>query len=88
MATMNVSLPDQMKKWVEEQVATGRYGNASDYMRDLVRRDQERLDARQKLQDLVDEALASGISTMGREELLQRMRLKAREASENTKKSP
>lgn len=87
MATMNVSLPDQMKKWVEEQVATGRYGNASDYMRDLVRRDQERLDARQKLQDLVDEALASGISTMGREELLQRMRLKAREASENTKKS-
>ena len=87
MATMNVSLPDQMKKWVEEQVATGRYGNASDYMRDLVRRDQERLDARQKLQDLVDEALASGISTMGRGELLQRMRLKAREASENTKKS-
>ena len=87
MATMNVSLPDQMKKWVEEQVATGRYGNASDYMRDLVRRDQERLDARQKLQDLVDEALASGISTMGREELLQRMRLKAREASENAKKS-
>lgn len=35
MATMNVSLPDQMKELVEEQVKTGRYGNSSDYVRDL-----------------------------------------------------
>lgn len=42
MAAMNVSLPDAMKAWVEEQVQTGRYGNSSDYVRDLVRRDQER----------------------------------------------
>ena len=41
MATMNVSLPDKMKQWVEDLVATGRYGNASDYVRDLVRRDRE-----------------------------------------------
>ena len=47
MATMNISLPDKMKEWVEEQVATGRYANASDYMRDLVRRDEGRA-ARQK----------------------------------------
>ena len=82
MATMNVSLPDAMKAWVEEQVQTGRYGNSSDYVRDLVRRDQERAEARQKLQQMVDEALASGISDMGRDELLARMRLKAREAVE------
>ncbi len=37
MATMNISLPDQMKAWVEEQVKSGRYANSSDYMRDLVR---------------------------------------------------
>lgn len=85
MATMNVSLPDAMKAWVEEQVATGRYGNSSDYVRDLVRRDQERAEARQKLQDMVDQALASGISDMGREELLARMRRKAREAVEQQK---
>lgn len=42
MATMNVSLPDSMKTWVEEQVAAGRYSSASDYVRDLIRRDQER----------------------------------------------
>lgn len=73
MATMNISLPDKMKQWVEEQVETGRFGNSSDYMRDLVRRDQERADARQKLQDMVDDARASGISSLGREELLERV---------------
>ncbi len=43
MATMNVSLPESMKKWVNSQVKTGRYGNASDYVRDLIRRDQDQL---------------------------------------------
>jgi antitoxin ParD1/3/4 len=85
MATMNISLPDQMKQWVEDQVATGRYGNSSDYVRDLVRRDQERAEAREKLQQMVDDALASGISDMGRDELLARMRLKAKEAVEAKK---
>lgn len=43
MATMNVSLPETMKKWVNSQVKTGRYGNASDYVRDLIRRDQDQI---------------------------------------------
>ena len=60
MATMNISLPDEMKEWVEAQAATGRFANVSDYMRDLVRRDQERDEARARLQTIVDEALASG----------------------------
>jgi len=42
MATMNVSLPNPMKEWVETQAKTGRYSNASDYVRDLIRRDQMR----------------------------------------------
>lgn len=41
MATMNISLPDRMKVWVEAQATTGRYSNASDYVRDLIRRAQE-----------------------------------------------
>lgn len=41
MATMNVSLPDPLKSWVEKQVKTGHYSNAGDYVRDLIRRDQE-----------------------------------------------
>lgn len=80
MATMNVSLPDAMKQWVEEQVQTGRYGNSSDYVRDLVRRDQERTEARQKLQQMVDEALASGRVEMTREQLLERIMSRAKAA--------
>lgn len=63
MATMNVSLPDPMKKWVEAQTDTGTYSNASDYVRDLIRRDQERASKIAAFQKLVDEGRASGIST-------------------------
>lgn len=62
MATMNISLPDQMKTWVEEQTQTGRYGNASDYVRDLIRRDQERRAGLEELQAIIDEGMTSGIS--------------------------
>ncbi|CAM5556284.1 Antitoxin ParD4 [Frigidibacter albus] len=53
MATMNVSLPDPMKAWVEAQTQDGRYSNASDYVRDLIRRDQDRQQAIVELQQLV-----------------------------------
>ena len=62
MATMNISLPDQMKNWVEEQAQSGRYGNASDYVRDLIRRDQERASDIAKLQALIDQGIESGVS--------------------------
>ncbi|MBL38578.1 MAG: type II toxin-antitoxin system ParD family antitoxin [Xanthomonadales bacterium] len=60
MATMNVSLPDAMKNWVEERSRSGRYSNASDYVRDLIRRDQDRTEKVARMQSLVDEAAASG----------------------------
>ena len=60
MATMNVSLPDLMKDWVEAQTKDGRYSNASDYVRDLIRRDQERQRAHAELQALITEGLDSG----------------------------
>ena len=62
MATMNISLPDPMKLWVESQACSGRYSNASDYVRDLIRRDQERADKIASMQRLVDDARASGLS--------------------------
>ena len=60
MATMNVSLPDPMKAWVDGQAQSGRYSNASDYVRDLIRRDKDRQTAVAELQQLVDEGIASG----------------------------
>lgn len=62
MTTMNVSLPDEMKRWVEEQARSGRFGNSSDYVRDLIRRDQERQLRIANIQQLVDAGLQSGIS--------------------------
>ncbi len=60
MATMNVSLPDAMKAWVEAQAESGRFSNASDYVRDLIRRDQDRQAKIDNMQRLVTEAIESG----------------------------
>ena len=62
MATMNVSLPAAMKEWVEGRAGTGRYSNASDYVRDLIRRDQERAEKIVRMQHLIDEGVESGVS--------------------------
>ncbi len=70
MATMNISLPDDMKTWVEAQTATGRYGNSSDVVRDLIRRAQVRANKIANMQRLVDEARASGISERSFEEVI------------------
>lgn len=77
MATMNVSLPDPMKEWVNTQTETGRYGNASDYVRDLIRRDQEKHDKIAELQRLINEGFESGVSTRSMDQILQAARLKA-----------
>ena len=77
MATMNVSLPDAMKEWVEGRVATGRYSNASDYVRDLIRRDQERREKIAAMQAMVDESLASGIGPSSMEDIRKEARRRA-----------
>ena len=69
MATMNVSLPDAMKDWVEGRAETGRYSNASDYVRDLIRRDQERAEKIAALQRLIDEGEASGVSSLSADDI-------------------
>ena len=51
MGTMNISLPDQLKSFVDEQVKERGYGTSSEYVRDLIRRDQERARLRTLLLD-------------------------------------
>lgn len=60
MATMNISLPDPMKTWVEARLKDGSFSNASDYVRHLIRRDQERVQAIEALQLAIDDGLKSG----------------------------
>ncbi|MEE9434976.1 MAG: type II toxin-antitoxin system ParD family antitoxin [Sphingorhabdus sp.] len=71
MATMNVSLPDPMKKWVEARAGSGIYSNASDYVRDLIRRDQERAIKIATFQSLVDEGRVSEIGTRSMDDIWQ-----------------
>jgi len=60
MATMNVSLPDPMKTWIETRLKDGSFSNTSDYVRHLIRRDQERAQAIEILQQAIDEGFKSG----------------------------
>lgn len=75
MATMNISLPDPMKAWVDAQAADGR--DAGDFVRDLIEREHERRTKIAAMQVLIDEALASGISERSmadiRNDVLRRM---------------
>ena len=51
MSTMNVSLPEELKSYVDEQVDDGGYGSTSEYVRDLIRRDKDRQQLRRVLLD-------------------------------------
>jgi antitoxin ParD1/3/4 len=55
MPTMNISLPESLRAFVEDQIAQRRYGTTSEYVRDLIRRDQDR----QHLRDLLLAGAAS-----------------------------
>lgn len=70
MATLNLSLPDAMKAWVEAQARGGRYNNASEYVRDLIRRDQTGRETLERLQAAIDQGRRSGISDRSAEEIL------------------
>jgi len=59
MQTMNISLPDPMKQYVEEQVRAGAYSSASEYVRELVRADQKRR-AKEQLEEVLRNAINSG----------------------------
>lgn len=60
MATMNVSLPDPMKAWIDTRLQEGSFSNTSDYVRHLIRCDQERREAMEALQKAIDEGVQSG----------------------------
>ncbi len=59
MQTMNISLPDPMKEYVEERVSAGAYSSASEYVRELVRADQKR-HAKEQLEQILVNAMNSG----------------------------
>ena len=78
--TMNISLPDPLKQFIEEQVSAGGYSSTSEYMRELVRADQKRK-ARQELEEILLTALRSGEPTDVTPEMWEELRAKIRTRS-------
>jgi antitoxin ParD1/3/4 len=59
--TLSFALPETMRSYIDARVASGHYGNTSEYIRDLVRKDQAE-EAKARLRALIEEGLASGPS--------------------------
>ncbi|MBH8552304.1 type II toxin-antitoxin system ParD family antitoxin [Nostocaceae cyanobacterium CENA357] len=62
MTSINISLPDSMGAYIEQQVTSGGYSSASEYFRELVRQDQKRK-AKEQVETLLLEGLNSGTAT-------------------------
>ena len=58
MQSMNISLPDPLKQFVDGQLSSGRYSSASEYVRELIRADEKR-----KAEDLLEAKLLEGLSS-------------------------
>jgi antitoxin ParD1/3/4 len=73
MGTMNISLPDELRDFVEEQVKRG-YGTSSEYVRELIRRDQDR----HRLRDLLLAGAASPPAAPADQSYFKRLRSRLR----------
>jgi antitoxin ParD1/3/4 len=78
MTRKTITIPEPMDAWVKAQVDGGRYGNDSEYFRDLIRRDQDRRLAEHQLRSLIDEGQESGESDDKIPEIKQRIQARLR----------
>ncbi|WP_401737877.1 type II toxin-antitoxin system ParD family antitoxin [Stenotrophomonas pavanii] len=81
MATMNISLTDPLKQFVDEEVREGGYSSTSDYVRDLIRQ-RQRSKAEELLKQLIAEGLASGPCVPVTADTFERMRRELTERME------
>lgn len=77
MTTMNVSLPDSLKSFVDEQVVKRGYSTSSEYARELIRKDQER----RKLRNLLLEGATSPAGGMADKAYFSGLRKRVRQAA-------
>ena len=75
MVTMNVSLPDGLKSFVDERVGQGGFGSTSEYVRDLIRRDRER----ERLRGLVLDGASSSAGPVADDSYFESLRARVRE---------
>jgi antitoxin ParD1/3/4 len=56
---MSFALPDELRRYIDDRVQSGEYGNTSEYLRELIRRDQQHV-AERRLRGLIADGLESG----------------------------
>ncbi len=74
MVDMNISLPLGLKAFVETCVAEGNYSDVSDYLRDVLRKQQELKDYKNYLRESIREGVESPLSDYSRSDTLEKMR--------------
>ena len=74
--TMSFALPENMREYIDARVSDGSYGNTSEYLRDLIRRDQREQAAR-RLRDLIADGLASGEGREATDDVIGELRERA-----------
>ena len=70
MTSMSISLPEQMRGFIENRIKAGQYHNESEYVRDLIRQDQKRLSAETVLLQALKDAETGGVSNRQLPELM------------------
>ncbi|WP_321965203.1 type II toxin-antitoxin system ParD family antitoxin [Paraburkholderia sp. J7] len=74
MCTMNVSLPDSLKEYVDEQVGVCGYGTSSEYVRELIRKDQDR----KRLRAMILQGATSGLADPADADYFESLRARVR----------
>ena len=78
MSTMNISLPESLRSFVDDQIGARGYGSVSEYVRELIRRERDR----QNLRELLLEGAASPRAGMADAAYFDRLRSRVRDAGE------
>ena len=80
MTSMNVSLPSQMKSWVEGKIDSGIYNNASEYIRDLIRKDQAEAERTQAFRAAIKIGRNSGVDERSADEIFASAKAKSKKS--------
>ncbi|HEY2254921.1 MAG TPA: type II toxin-antitoxin system ParD family antitoxin [Variovorax sp.] len=80
-STMNISLPDSLKSFVDDQVSQRGYGTSSEYVRELIRRDAQRLELRNMLLEGANSPPTAAVDAAYFDSLKKRVRAGAKSSS-------
>lgn len=64
MASMSISLSEQLRGFIKSRITSGEYHNESEYIRDLVRKDREKISSELQLLNLIRQSEESGLSEL------------------------